>query len=248
MQDNEQSHFPLFEKKTIQLNDYQALRRKTEKLMQDRFLPLLDYLHDKKMLQSARKVLNSAISISTAREFRALSKSELDQLTGVYKKEVLINRLEQMIEFSKSEGGAIVVTFIDLDHFKDINDTKGHVFGDKVLIKFANLLAESVRKYDYIGRMGGDEFAIVQRFPEANDAMEYFSKRLQDLLKENTDDVSNAINVSMGTFIVPNASLWQLNPENCLIQADIALYEAKKSPNIKTDNSRIRHCIKYHGL
>ncbi len=105
---------------------------------------------------------------------RALEKSEqkfkelsmMDYLTSLYNRRHIFERIEELIERKNRFSETFSIAIIDLDHFKDVNDKYGHRAGDKVLRSIAKLLKSQVRKYDVVGRYGGEEFIIL--FPEIN--------------------------------------------------------------------------------
>ena len=84
-----------------------------------------------------------------------------DELTGLYNRRYLMTMLEQQRALANREGTPFVLAFIDLDHFKNVNDEHGHRIGDQVLQQFARLLQESVREVDIVARYGGEEFVLL---------------------------------------------------------------------------------------
>ncbi|HSP35597.1 MAG TPA: GGDEF domain-containing protein, partial [Thermoanaerobaculia bacterium] len=93
---------------------------------------------------------------------RVLSEvSARDALTGLYNRWYVIEKIESEINRSLRHGSPMALMMIDLDHFKDVNDTYGHSVGDDVLRDVARVLKESCRVYDVPGRYGGEEFCVV---------------------------------------------------------------------------------------
>ena len=84
-----------------------------------------------------------------------------DMLTGLPNRRLLSDRLQQSMLGSKRSGGYGALMFLDLDHFKPLNDTHGHVVGDLLLIEVANRLRRCVREGDTVARFGGDEFVVM---------------------------------------------------------------------------------------
>ena len=113
------------------------------------------------------KALEAASSLQQllreqAEEIRHLSRlATYDQLTGIMNRRGFEVELDHVLERARryEEAGALI--YIDLDHFKPINDTYGHAAGDAVLAEVANLLEGSVRGTDYVARLGGDEFVVL---------------------------------------------------------------------------------------
>ncbi|WGW01655.1 diguanylate cyclase [Vibrio sp. YMD68] len=153
--------------------------------------------------------------------------SERDSLTGVLNRRAFHVSLEKaMSEASKSET-KIAIIFIDLDKFKLVNDTKGHLAGDKVLLTYASRLKEASRPTDIIGRLGGDEFAVCLTSLSNTHQVE---STLQALLTEldkpiALDDEDVFVNSSIGVSIYPTESE---SLDELLDLADKAMYQAKK--------------------
>lgn len=97
-------------------------------------------------------------------ELKLLSK--IDSLTGVLNKRAGMELLDQVIKGYEDNSSKVTIVFLDIDNFKEVNDTYGHVEGDKLLQKLAKLIENTIRKTDSIFRIGGDEFVIV--FSEGN--------------------------------------------------------------------------------
>jgi diguanylate cyclase (GGDEF)-like protein len=87
--------------------------------------------------------------------------AEHDDLTGVWNHRIIIERLRQEVDRSRREKTAVSVILVDLDHFKNVNDTFGHPAGDLVLKEVAAIFQHSVRSYDWVGRYGGEEFLLI---------------------------------------------------------------------------------------
>ena len=110
--------------------------------------------------------------------------SQTDPLTGLYNRRYLMMSLDQEMERTRRTGLSTGLIMLDLDHFKRINDTYGHQFGDEVLCRVASILKENVRKLDIPCRYGGEEFALVlpgTRLPQAV----RLASRLKDTLAQS---------------------------------------------------------------
>ena len=149
-----------------------------------------------------------------------------DTLTGLPNRVLLNERLEQAL--ARVKDGELVVTHIlDLDHFKQVNDTLGHTAGDKLLRMAASRLRALVRETDTIARMGGDEFAIVQRASSVADATTLAHRVVKALSEPYEIDGRQAvIGTSVGIAIGPCDGA---SPDQLLINADLALYRAKSN-------------------
>ena len=110
-------------------------------------------------VQEAAARLGVAIS-SAWRDAQLYKQAHYDSLTGLPNRLLLVDRLSQEIVRCQRESTRCALLFIDLDHFKKVNDTQGHSSGDAVLVETARRLAQCVRACDTIARLGGDEFTI----------------------------------------------------------------------------------------
>lgn len=151
-----------------------------------------------------------------------------DVLTGLYNYGYLRARLEEEITRAlRSKKDNISFIMLDLDNFKSINDSYGHIFGNQILIKVAELIRESVRKYDVAARYGGDEFAILMPDTDVQDARR-LTLRVQKDISELTftvgmETVSITSSIGISTFPVEKI----IDSENIIVEADHALYVAK---------------------
>ena len=136
----------------------------------------------------------------------------------------------QRIEESTVEarkGKRIAIHFLDLDHFKNVNDTLGHLVGDELLIQATKRLRLCVRETDMVARLGGDEFAVVQSPVDTLDQIQTVAERIRAELKEPYDlgGLRASIDVSIGISQAPQDGT---SPVELLKRADLALYEAKE--------------------
>ncbi len=151
-----------------------------------------------------------------------------DPLTGLYNRRAFQRELEQEVARGRPDGAVVV---IDLDHFKDINDTLGHAAGDQVIGRVAHLLARRVRRQDVLGRLGGDEFAAVLTGVDGAEA-ERLTNDLLSLVREQSVVVGAehpiGLTASAGIALLgrggPSAAR---SGDELLVSADIALYDAK---------------------
>jgi diguanylate cyclase (GGDEF)-like protein len=149
-----------------------------------------------------------------------------DALTGLANRVLLGERLEHALIRAK-HSGLVAVHLLDLDRFKNVNDTLGHATGDKLLGMVAERLRPLVRDTDTVARMGGDEFAILQvDLSQATDAS-VLANRVIEVVSEPYDIDGQQLNIgtSIGIAIGPGDGL---NPDLLLRNADLALYRAKE--------------------
>lgn len=150
-----------------------------------------------------------------------------DPLTGLANRKEFIRRLGDAVALSRRSGNLVALLYLDLDRFKQVNDTYGHPVGDGLLIEVAGLLRAATREIDTVARLGGDEFAIVM--PEVRGLLE--PQKLAERIIENLSDAITVggtllkTGTSVGISFYPNDA----NDIDELIRlADIALYDAKR--------------------
>lgn len=155
-----------------------------------------------------------------------------DELTDLPNRRQLLERLAQEMSRSKRHGHMGAVLFLDLDHFKKINDSLGHRIGDKVLQAVGARIRFRLRQEDIAARLGGDEFVVL--IPEVGDApdiaaanTEYLAVELRELFREPFVVGSHKLHLSasVGIALFP---MEQEDPEDLLQQADVAMYRAKE--------------------
>jgi diguanylate cyclase (GGDEF)-like protein len=150
--------------------------------------------------------------------------AEQDPLTGIYNRNAFVRAAEYLLSLNERQQMTLTVMFADLDDFKNVNDTLGHVVGDEVLIHFARLTGILLRKSDVVARYGGDEFVFVLANMSAREA-EQAAIRLQREFLKWTSDQGIRVGVSFGIMEV---SKRKNRLDDLLRQVDVALYQAKK--------------------
>ena len=149
-----------------------------------------------------------------------------DVLTGLPNRYLLSDRIEQALSSAQRHSGKVGVLFIDLDRFKNINDSLGHDIGDALLKQVATRLKSCLRRTDTIARQGGDEFvAVLTELDSANEVI-FVAEKMIASLQENfiLDDYQLSITPSIGISIYPeDGSL----PVELMRNADLAMYRAK---------------------
>ena len=148
-----------------------------------------------------------------------------DALTNLPNRMLLRERLEEAL-VRVNRGGQIAVLYLDLDHFKSINDTLGHGIGDELLKAVAVRLARCIGEQDTIARLGGDEFAVVQTEIDSPSDVANLASRLRDALTQPYDLEGHQVpaDVSIGISIAPDDTT---DPDQLLKNADMALYRSK---------------------
>jgi diguanylate cyclase (GGDEF)-like protein len=125
-------------------------------------------------------------------------RADTDRLTGLFNKEAFRERVDEEIRRARRYNHPLSLAFIDLDNFKQINDTQGHALGDNLLQQFSKTIITTIRKTDISGRIGGDEFAIC--FPETSDeqvrkAVEKLAMSLEIMTSQSGWQVTASIGV-----------------------------------------------------
>lgn len=152
-----------------------------------------------------------------------------DALTKVNNRGFFYLKMNEEIGKLKKSNSKISLLMVDIDNFKTINDTYGHVAGDNLVKKLANILAENIRKSDNIIRWGGDEFAII--LPESNHEEAYvIAERIRNVIQDYIFCYNNIVikmTVSIGIASVKD----EIGIDDFVDLADSALYKAKQTRN-----------------
>ncbi len=150
-----------------------------------------------------------------------------DFLTGLFNRRYVMEILENEIKRYRRHGISFSILMMDLDHFKNINDTWGHPSGDRVLHSVGDTLKTGLRSTDIVGRIGGEEFLVILPYTNGNSAMivaEKIRKDMRKLIFTEGDD-NYSITASIG---VANVEANDTDSERIIIRADRALYRAKE--------------------
>lgn len=150
-----------------------------------------------------------------------------DAMTGLPNRSLFHDRLEQALAHNRRHGNETAVLCVDLDHFKDVNDTLGHAAGDQLLRRVTERLSSCLRETDTLARLGGDEFAIIQSGPAQPEAAAIVAQRIIEQLAQPFDLTGHevVIGCSVGIALSNQADLEE--PADLLRSSDLALYRAK---------------------
>lgn len=161
------------------------------------------------------------------REQRILYQASHDVLTGLPNRFMAIERLGEALQRTSTEDQSCAVLMLDLDRFKEINDTLGHEFGDSVLIEVSKRLRTVIRGDDLIARLGGDEFMALFECIDQDSALQR-AHGICELIREPLElrQTTVALGASIGLAMFPEHGR---SPEQLLRRADIAMYEAKQN-------------------
>lgn len=184
--------------------------------------------------------------LTTLEHFNSLvNHSTIDSLTGLFNRNCFHDTIIHMLALTQREGSELSLVFLDLDDFKNINDTYGHQVGDMVLQKFGTLLSSTIRKSDIALRYGGEEFVILMPNTNHEDAL-ILSNRVR-LNVKNTSFMENGtmvkISISGGLAVYPTHAK---TVDELIYSADSALYRAKGAGknNIKVFKNESRHYLR----
>lgn len=180
-------------------------------------------------LESANQELQTRISERKKVEEKLSYDSLHDAMTGLSNRVLFLDRLGQAIEYRKRrEEYLFAVLFIDIDQFKVINDSLGHLMGDQLLISFSRRMQECLRSSDTVSRFGGDEFAILLEITGDSHAASLVAMKIQEVIQPPFELDGHKLYVTASIGIVMNI-LGYDHPEEVLRDADIAMYRAKTS-------------------
>ena len=201
----------------------------------------------KARLRTGERILHLEGRLVEAREMMRF-KATHDALTSIWNRGVIVDLLGRELARSQRESSCTIVLLGDVDHFKSINDTHGHLVGDEVLKEIARRLLLSIRSYDFVGRYGGEEFLLVLN----NCNPQSVEARAEELRKVvNSRPIQTAIgavpvSMSLGVLL---SSDWGIRPlEELLYEVDAALYAAKAAgrncvrmarPNVSSADVRL---------
>ena len=167
------------------------------------------------------------------REINELKDSEIeykwlathDPLTALANRYLLSDRIEQAIFRAKRNKGLFALLFIDLNGFKQVNDTAGHAAGDQFLIRLARILSENVRMTDTVARIGGDEFVVLLDEIHQVEAAGMVAEKLSRVIYDDTDPQGHTVTGAIGISLFPNNGQ---DSETLLKAADQAMFQSKK--------------------
>jgi diguanylate cyclase (GGDEF)-like protein len=179
-------------------------------------------------LQVGKRMLDLQDELNRAKEAMAFQ-ANYDELTGLMNRRAVMKAMAKELDRSKRNSQTLYVCMCDIDHFKKINDTHGHLAGDAVLREIAQRFNTSLRTYDLCGRYGGEEFLIILNSKEGHikDVLERLRKAVADTpFKYEQTELHVTISCGVTHYSLPTD---KRNSTQLLADADAALYEAKNS-------------------
>ena len=188
----------------------------------------------KARLRTGLRILQLEDRLVEAREDMRF-KATHDPLTGLFNRGVIMDLLSRELSRTHREDGCTTILLGDVDHFKNVNDTLGHVTGDEVLREIARRLLASVRSYDFVGRYGGEEFLIVLNNCNLPSALQRAEQIRRAIASTRVQTARGPVPVTMSLGILASTEWGVLPAEELLREADVALYKAKSAG---------RNCVK----
>jgi two-component system cell cycle response regulator len=179
-------------------------------------------------LHVGRRILDLQNKLISAREelrFRATH----DELTGLSNRRVVLEAIDREYARCRREGGSLGIILIDLDHFKNVNDTYGHLAGDAVLREAARRMTASIRPYDTLGRYGGEEFLVLAPSCNSSGAVKLAERIRESIQALPMPSVAGPVSITASCGVAVSTSAKPLDPQELLRLADEALYRAKEN-------------------
>lgn len=157
-----------------------------------------------------------------------MNENEKDYLTGIYNRRYLNLYLENL--WHKDEKKSVSILLMDVDYFKNYNDSYGHILGDEVLTRLTSCINDTIRKNDVFARFGGEEFALVLEDVDRDEALKIAYKIRDEVYAmsiEHSTSPLNRLTISIG--LITLMPTHQISVRDAIDFADKALYQAKAS-------------------
>ena len=177
-------------------------------------------------LHTGLRILQLEDNLVEARE-EMLYKATHDALTSLLNRGTIIELLVRELTRTRRENGCTIVVLGDLDHFKLVNDTHGHLVGDEVLREVARRLLSSVRSYDFVGRYGGEEFLLVLNNCDAGKSMDRAEEIRGSVCRSPIVTSQGALSITVSVGVIASRGRNLETVEEFLCEVDRALYKAK---------------------
>jgi len=163
--------------------------------------------------------------------------AETDALTSLPNRRAFVDRLGSLFNDSRHDARPFAVHYIDLDQFKNVNDSLGHSIGDNLLQQASDRLRKAVRQSDFVARFGGDEFAVLQTDAFDITASGAVAAKIIATLDEPYEIAGNEVSITASIGISQSSSELE-GPDAAMMQADLALHRAKEDG---------RNCFRFHS-
>lgn len=207
-------------------NDY-IVKPFTPKILHARITNGERLIHYQLTINKDREIIQRYATELASANRKLQNMAMTDFLTGLPNRRSGFDRLRNLVAEAKRYGESLSCLMIDVDHFKEINDTYGHDFGDLVLKQLSKILEEKARSYDMVSRWGGEEFLIISARSTHRDSIN-LAERLRQTVEESTMSVSDQIRTKLTISIGVATWVHSFKDENELLkEADKQLYTAK---------------------
>jgi diguanylate cyclase (GGDEF)-like protein len=177
-------------------------------------------------LRTGKRILYLQDRLISSRE-ALRDQATRDSLTGLWNRAAILDILGDELARSAREGGSLGILMADLDSFKRINDTYGHPTGDEVLRGVARVMRNSVRRYDAVGRYGGEEFLIVLPGCDESNAVSHAERLRAAVCRVTVETAAASVHPSVSLGVVVSNRHTSLDIGDLIQAADAALYRAK---------------------
>jgi diguanylate cyclase (GGDEF)-like protein/PAS domain S-box-containing protein len=193
--------------------------------VENRYTPVRD--GDGRLLEVEGIIID--ITERKAAEDKIATLARTDGLTGLANRTTFVERLRQVFSSTGRGANPFAILFIDLDHFKDVNDTLGHPVGDQLLLEVADRLRHIARENDLVARLGGDEFAILQMDVNEPANAGALAAKIQESLAQPYLLADSQVTIVTASIGICPFSSGSVGPDAMLAQADLALYRSKNA-------------------
>jgi two-component system cell cycle response regulator len=187
-------------------------------------------------LRAGRRIIELQNELITARE-ALRAKATHDPLTGLWNHEEILRIITRELARADRTGTSVGILMIDLDHFKKVNDTYGHMAGDVVLRVIAKRMLLLIRTYDAVGRYGGEEFIVVLPGCDQARALTIAERFRCSISKENVDTSAGMIPVTISLGVAVTGEGKILDADSFVRAADTALYRAKSNGRNRVESA-----------
>jgi diguanylate cyclase (GGDEF)-like protein len=188
-------------------------------------------------LRTGKRILDLQQSLKEALEVQRFQ-AQHDRLTGIFNHVEILNILEKELDRARRQNGNLAVIMGDLDRFKKVNDTYGHVAGDAVLVEVAARMKNNIRLYDSAGRYGGEEFLLVLPGCTNEEAIIIANRILESISKEPVIFNNTLIKVTISLGLAVNRAGETITVTELVQLADTALYKAKQNGRNRMEQAR----------
>ena len=170
---------------------------------------------------------NADIGTRKQAEERLEHQAHHDVLTGLPNRSLFHARLERAMARARRQKVLMAVMYLDIDKFKNINDTRGHAIGDALLKDFARRLESCVRSVDTVARLGGDEFAVILEQLDERDAGRRIAEKIVAAMRPEFTREYRALSITTSVGVAFHQGAEEISADNLVKKADQALYAAK---------------------